>query len=79
MNDERFRSGLNIAGYCLTLANEDLQDLSTHPCSPATTARLLQLHESIENCVMIIESLKHYLATPHPVPSSVRPHIPHCL
>lgn len=79
MNDERFRSGLNIAGYCLTIVSEDLQALSTHASPPAVTEKLLQIRESLDNCVLIIEALQHYLATPHPVPSLEVAPFSHCL
>lgn len=70
MDDERFHCGLNITGYCLTMASEDLQGISQHTIAPAITAKLIQICESLDNCVLIIDALKQHLVEQHPIPSS---------
>lgn len=79
MTDERFRSGLSIASCCLTIASEDLQALSAYARPTAATDKLLQIRESLDNCVLIIEALQHYLAIPRPVPFPEAAPFSHCL
>ncbi len=79
MNGKQFRSALNIAGYCLTLANEDIQDASEHSGSPETAKKLQQIHESLDDCVVIIDALKRYLETHSQLPTPEMAPFKHCL
>lgn len=67
MNGEQFHSALYIAGNCLCMANESLLEASEQSSSPDTKLQLQHVQVSLDNCRVIIESLKHYLDD-HPLP-----------
>ncbi|WP_137972077.1 hypothetical protein [Pseudomonas sp. F(2018)] len=68
MNDDRFHIGLNIASYCITMASDDLLDVAEYSEYPALAEKLLRIRENLDDCVLIIETLKHYWLT-QPAPS----------
>jgi hypothetical protein len=68
--DERFHCGLNIAGYCPTMASENLQGISPHTIAPAITAKLIHIYESLANSVLIIDTLEQHLVERYPIPSA---------
>ncbi|WFC61517.1 hypothetical protein EWH21_07200 [Pseudomonas sp. REST10] len=78
MNEERFHSGLNIAGHSLKVVNEELQAIPTRTSPPEVNDRLLHIRENVENCVQIIEALQRYLATSHSKPPPDR-YLPHTM
>lgn len=61
MNGDQFHSSLFIAGNCLGLASEDIVGACEQIHSAQTKNQLRHAKESIDNCAVIIESLKHYL------------------
>lgn len=67
MNREQFHSSLYIAGNCLCMASESLLEASKKTPSTDTKSQLLHVQESIDNCMVIIDALKHYLDE-HPLP-----------
>ena len=67
MNGDQFHSSLFIAGNCLGLASASIVNASEQIHSTDTKNQLRHAQESIDNCAVIIEALKHYLDE-HPLP-----------